>query len=157
MAVSSRRGDTVPGALKPGQTDTIVRILVEGYPELEAVHGYGSAAGEALGKDSDVDVAVLLPGRTARATGALAMSDARFRLEEELSRRVDLVNARTVSVVVQKEIITAELAASLKRMVGFRNTVVHWSPPSAVGRDTPAATHEYQVVDMAIVGREASL
>jgi uncharacterized protein len=107
MAVSSRRGGSVPGALEQRLTDTIVRVLVEEYPELEAVYVYGSAAGEAPGRDSDFDIAVLLPGPTARNTGVLAMSDAKFRLQGALGRRVDLVNARTVPIVLQKEIVAS--------------------------------------------------
>ena len=93
------------GALHPEQTAAIVRILTEAYPELEAVYVYGTAAGDAMGKDSDVDIAALLPRRVAGSTGALAMSDARFRLEEALGRRVDLLNARIAPIVLQKEII----------------------------------------------------
>jgi uncharacterized protein YutE (UPF0331/DUF86 family) len=58
---------------------------------------------------------------------------ARARQEREAGIPTD--SAESFELLARAGIITTELAASLKKMVGFRNTVIH----------------EYQVVDMGIV------
>jgi uncharacterized protein len=90
---------------QPQMIDAIVRSVVSAYPEAEGIYLYGSTAQEESSQESDVDLAVVLPGASARATGSLALSDLRFRLEDLLGRPVDLVNARAASVVLQKEIM----------------------------------------------------
>ncbi|MBI4315749.1 MAG: nucleotidyltransferase domain-containing protein, partial [Chloroflexi bacterium] len=55
--------------------------------------------------DSDIDIALLLPPEQARQEKNLLLSRCRFDLQNALSRDVDLLNARQVSTVFQKEII----------------------------------------------------
>lgn len=95
-------------ALSPAQVQTAVRILRAAFPETEGIYVFGSAASGELdvtGGHSDIDIALLLPHGEAKAAGSLALSEARFQLEEALGRTIDLVNVRTVSIVLQKEII----------------------------------------------------
>jgi uncharacterized protein len=95
-------------ALSPAQVQTAVRILRAAFPETEGIYIFGSAASgelDATGGHSDIDIAMLLPHEQAKAAGSLALSEVRFQLEEALGRTIDLVNVRTVSIVLQKEII----------------------------------------------------
>jgi uncharacterized protein len=91
--------------LSQSQIDVIVRCVTSAHPEVEGIYLYGSRAGGQARRDSDLDVALLLPAATAKAVGSLAMSELRFRLEESLGQTVDLVNARAAPIVLQKEII----------------------------------------------------
>ncbi len=93
------------GSLTEAQIGAIVRIVNAAYPEVEGVYLYGSAAKGTLGRQSDVDIAALLPPESAKAAGSLALLEVRFQLEEALTRPVDLVNARIGPIVLQKEII----------------------------------------------------
>jgi predicted nucleotidyltransferase len=102
------RGTAMKGALTAEQVGIAVRVILAALPQTQAIYLYGSAASGALdttGAHSDVDIAVILPHGQAKAVGSLAMSETRFQLEEVLERPVDLVNARTVPIVLQKEII----------------------------------------------------
>lgn len=90
---------------QPRKLDEIVRSVVSTYPEAEAVYLYGSAARDESNRKSDVDLAIVLPGASAKAAGSLALSELRFRLEDLLRRPVDLVNARAAPIVLQKEIV----------------------------------------------------
>ncbi len=90
---------------QPGKVDAIVRAVVSAYPEVEGIYLYGSMAGGESNQESDVDVALVLPGASARSIGSLALSELRFGLEDVLRRPVDLVNARAAPIVLQKEII----------------------------------------------------
>jgi predicted nucleotidyltransferase len=89
------------------QIDTAVRIIRAAFPRAEAIYLYGSAPSGALDATgrSDIDIAVLLPHEQAKEAGSLAFSEARFQLQEALGREIDLVNARVVPIVLQKEII----------------------------------------------------
>jgi uncharacterized protein len=90
---------------QPRKIDAIVQSVTSAYPEAEGIYLFGSTSGGESNQASDVDVAIVLPGASARAVGSLALSELRFRLEEVLRRTVDLVNARAAPVVLQKEII----------------------------------------------------
>jgi len=95
------------GTVSSLQIDCAVRILRAAFPRTVAIYLYGSAVtGEldAAGR-SDIDLAVLLPHSEAKKAGSLAMSEVRFQLEEALGRTIDLVNARAVPIVMQKEIV----------------------------------------------------
>jgi len=95
-------------ALSTAQVQTAVRVLRAAFPETEGIYIFGSAASgelDATGGHSDIDIAMLLPHEQAKAAGSLALSEVRFQLEEALGRTIDLVNVRTVSIVLQKEII----------------------------------------------------
>ena len=90
---------------QPRKIDVIVRRVTSACPDVEGIYLYGSSAGDMSNQASDVDVAIVLPGASARTAGSLALSELRFTLEEALGRTVDLVNARAAPIVLQKEII----------------------------------------------------
>jgi len=88
--------------------DTIIGIVRKHFPDAQGVYLFGSQAAESAWPESDVDVAVLLPHGEAKRMGNLASHNCRFALEKALKKTVDLLNARQVSTVMQKEIISGE-------------------------------------------------
>jgi uncharacterized protein len=91
-----------------GPTEEIQRVVISAFPLTQAIYLFSSYGTEAEQKDSDIDIALLLPHDTAKAAGPLAMSPLRFELEQRLRRDVDLINLRLVSTVLQKEVVAAD-------------------------------------------------
>lgn len=87
----------------------IVAILLAHYPTAQGIYLFGSHSAGTAWPTSDVDVAVLLPEEDAERAGHLALGPAHVALEEALGRDVDLLNARLVSTVMQKELLTGDL------------------------------------------------
>jgi uncharacterized protein len=85
--------------------DKTIREIVEHYPETQGIYLFGSYGTEDERTDSDVDIALLLPPIRARMEQDLQVSRCRASLVNLFSRDVDLINARRVSTVFQKEII----------------------------------------------------
>ena len=88
--------------------DEIVRIVLAHYPAAQAIYLFGTYGTTDEWPDSDVDIAVLLPPLEARRQPQLALTPCHLALEKALGKPVDLLNARQVSTVFQKEIIAAE-------------------------------------------------
>lgn len=86
----------------------IIQTILAHYPAGQAIYLFGSYGTENEWSTSDVDIALLLPHAQAKAEKSLAFSQCRFDLAELLHKEVDLVNARLVSTVLQKEIIAAD-------------------------------------------------
>lgn len=76
--------------------------LRSALPDVLGIWLFGSQAQGAAGADSDVDVAVLLPGR-ADPLGLWTQAQA---LAQELDCDVDLVDLRAASTVLQHQIVT---------------------------------------------------
>ena len=93
-------------ALDESGRDAIVDIVIAHYPATQGIYLYGSFAIGEPWPGSDVDLAVLLPHGQAKRVGSLAADACRAELETAIRRPVDLVNARQVSTVLQKEVIT---------------------------------------------------
>jgi predicted nucleotidyltransferase len=78
-----------------------VEEILREIPAVEAIYVFGSVARGEAGGESDVDLAVLAPGRLA--------SEARWRLQERvasrLGRDVDLVDLRSASTVMQVQVL----------------------------------------------------
>jgi predicted nucleotidyltransferase len=89
--------------------DTIRRIVLEHYPAVEAIYVFGSHAAGNPRPGGDIDIALLLPHRQAREVTGLGFGACWFELAEALQMPVDLLNARRVSTVFQKEIIRGEM------------------------------------------------
>jgi len=87
---------------------SIIDIVLKHFVDVEAIYLFGSIINKELHKESDVDIALLLPEQTAENVGSLFMNELRSELESFLKRDVDLVNLRIVSTVLQKEIIAAD-------------------------------------------------
>lgn len=83
----------------------IIRIILSHYPAVQGIYLFGSFGTESEWPDSDIDIALLLPHEQAKEEKNLPLSECRFDLEEALHKEVDLLNARQVSTVFQKEII----------------------------------------------------
>lgn len=84
----------------------IIQIVLTHYPGAQAIYLFGSYGTETAWPDSDVDIALLFTPEQAKAEHNLLLSQCRFDLEEALHKEVDLLNARQVSTVFQKEIIS---------------------------------------------------
>lgn len=87
----------------------IIKTILLYYPEVQGIYLFGSYSAEQERTDSDLDIALLLPPELAKAEKNLILSECRFALEETFHREVDLLNARQVSTVMQKEIIGGRL------------------------------------------------
>ena len=85
--------------------EEIISIISRFYPEAEAIYLFGTYGTEDEQKESDVDIALLMPPREAKSAGSLAMSGCREALEAAIQRTVDLINLRAVNTVFQHEII----------------------------------------------------
>jgi len=89
--------------------DIIIETILANYPDVEGIYLFGSCVQDFAGPDSDIDIALLLPHETAKKEKNLILSRCRFELEKALHLNVDLLNARQVSTVFQKEIISGKL------------------------------------------------
>lgn len=85
--------------------EKIIQTILAHYPQAQAIYLFGSYGTSDEWPDSDVDIALLLPPEQAKAEKSLLLSQCRFDLEDVLQKEVDLLNARQVSTVFQKEII----------------------------------------------------
>ncbi|HXJ92171.1 MAG TPA: nucleotidyltransferase domain-containing protein [Terriglobia bacterium] len=85
--------------------DKIVRIILEHYPATQAIYLFGTYGMPDEWPDSDVDLAVLLPPEDTRRKPHLMLTSCQFALQDALGKSVDLLNARRVSTVFQKEIV----------------------------------------------------
>ena len=88
------------------QLEIITATVLEHYPHVQAIYLFGSYLTEEEWPDSDVDVALLLPQHDAKKEQHLAVSPCSLALSRALHKDVDLLNARAVSPVFRKEIIT---------------------------------------------------
>lgn len=86
-------------------TATIIQTVLTYYPASQAIYLFGSYGDGSARPDSDVDIALLFTPEQAKTEQNLLMSRCRFNLTDALSKVVDLLNARQVSTVFQKEII----------------------------------------------------
>ena len=86
--------------------EAIVKTVIHFYPSVQGIYLFGSFQTENEWKDSDVDIALLLPHVLAKEERHLGMSECRIKLEEGLGKNVDLVNVRQVSTVFQFQIVT---------------------------------------------------
>jgi len=93
------------GVIEP---DVFIQPVLRHYPDTQAIYLYGSYGTDNAWPDSDVDIALLLPPKQARAGRLLAMSPLCAELGSLLKKPVDLINLREVSTVFQKEIIAAD-------------------------------------------------
>jgi len=87
------------------ETDVIVRIILEHYPTAQAIYLFGAYGTADEWPDSDVDIAVLLPPEEARRRPQFMLTPCHYALADALGKPVDLLNAREVSTVFQKEIV----------------------------------------------------
>jgi len=87
------------------EMNDLVEIILRDFPSAQAIYLFGSHARGEQRRESDVDLAVLLPVDAARAAGDLRLSDTALALSRRARRDVDLVNLRLVSTVFQNQIV----------------------------------------------------
>ena len=93
---------SAPNDLTLETAERVVQHLRAALPGLLAVYGFGSRVqGQATG-DSDLDVAVLVPGYA----DVMALWDLSGELADTAGCAVDLVDLRAASTVLQYQIIT---------------------------------------------------
>jgi len=86
----------------------IVQTILRQYPDTQAVYLFGSWGTGDEWAHSDVDIAVLLPVRTAKNVNCEQWIGLASEIGQALRREnVDLINLRRVNTVFQKEIIAA--------------------------------------------------
>ncbi|PKO20713.1 MAG: nucleotidyltransferase domain-containing protein [Chloroflexi bacterium HGW-Chloroflexi-1] len=86
--------------------EKIIKIILAHYPQTQGIYLFGSYGAHKEWPDSDIDIALLLSPGQAGQEKNLLLSQCRFDLQDALSQDVDLLNARQVSTVFQKEIIS---------------------------------------------------
>lgn len=89
----------------PKAFGTITRIVLEHYPTTQAIYLFGTYGMPDEWPDSDVDIAVLLPPGDIEGNPHLMLTPCHYALEDALGKSVDLLNARRISTVFQKEIV----------------------------------------------------
>ena len=103
--------DTVTGISKGMASDMgsalasqgpIVTSLTATYPQAFAIYAFGSQVQGTAGPESDLDLAILLPGYAE----PLHLWDLAGRLADVVARHVDLLDFRAASTVMQYQIIT---------------------------------------------------
>lgn len=82
----------------------ISEIILKYHPNCQAIYLFGSFASGQETKNSDVDIAVLLPHLEAKEIPSFAMSEVSSELSKMMNLDVDLLNLRTVSTVFQIQI-----------------------------------------------------
>jgi predicted nucleotidyltransferase len=87
------------------ETDAIVRIILEHFPAAQAIYLFGTYGTADEWPESDVDIAVLLPPAQAPRQPHLMLTPCHYALADTLGKSVDLLNARGVSTVLQKEVV----------------------------------------------------
>lgn len=85
--------------------EQIVQTILTHIPQVQAVYLFGSYGTQDERPSSDVDIALLLLPKQAKAAGSLLLGELHLALAELLGKEVDLVNLRLVSTVFQKEIV----------------------------------------------------
>lgn len=92
-------------AMPDSNEGVIIRTVLGHYPAVQGIYLFGSYGTAEEWPDSDIDIALLLPPVQAKQENNLLVSQCLFELENILHKEVDLLNARMVSTVFQKEII----------------------------------------------------
>jgi len=85
--------------------DAMVRIILQSYPSAQAIYLFGTYGTADAWPQSNVDIAVLLPPEHGRRQPDLMLTPCHEALADALGKPVDLLNAREVSTVFQKEIV----------------------------------------------------
>lgn len=88
------------------RAEVIIQTVLAHYPDVQGIYLFGSFMTDDEWPDSDVDLALLLPPLMAKQEKNLALSGCAAELAGLLGKDVDLLNARTVSTVFRKEIVT---------------------------------------------------
>ncbi len=86
----------------------IIDTITRRHPGVQAIYLFGSWGTADEWPNSDVDIAMLLPARTAKTLRLPDLIETQAALAALLHKSVDLLNLRRVSTVFQKEVVVAE-------------------------------------------------
>jgi predicted nucleotidyltransferase len=86
-------------------TEQLIQLILDAWPETQAIYLFGSWGTEYERPESDLDIAILLPPKQAKGAGSLLFSELHQALQVAFNRDVDLINLRLAPTVLQKEII----------------------------------------------------
>ena len=87
------------------QESQLVQLILQSWPDTQAIYLFGSWGTEYERAESDIDIAVLLPPQQAKKAGSLLLTDLHQAMQTMVNKEVDLINLRQVSTVLQKEIV----------------------------------------------------
>jgi predicted nucleotidyltransferase len=88
------------------QQDLVLQIILQSYPDVQAIYLFGSYGTKDQWPDSDVDLGLLLPPAQSKSVTFSTLHSCQIDLAELLLKDVDLINMRQVSTVFKKEIIS---------------------------------------------------
>lgn len=89
-------------------TKHINNIILNSFPNIQAIYLFGSYGTEDEWFNSDIDIALLLPHEEAKQISSLYLHPLHSNLTSYFNKTVDLINLRQVNVVLRKEVIMAE-------------------------------------------------
>lgn len=82
--------------------DDSVQLLRQNFPDLLAVYVFGSVATQTASAESDLDLAIMLPGKIE----PLVLWDCSAKVAELVGCDVDLLDFKSASTVMQYQVIT---------------------------------------------------
>lgn len=83
-------------------TSIITRFILQSYPDVLSIYLFGSFGTAFETKESDVDIALLLPEKA----DSVALWEVSQKIAVEINRDVDLVDLRAASTVFQNQILS---------------------------------------------------
>jgi predicted nucleotidyltransferase len=89
-------------------TKHIKNIILNYFPNIQAIYLFGSYGTEDEWSNSDIDIALLLAHEEAKQISSLYLHPLHSNLTSYFNKPVDLINLRQVNVVLRKEVIMAE-------------------------------------------------
>jgi uncharacterized protein len=89
------------------ESSRIIQIVLNYYPNVQALYLFGSYGTEDERQESDVDIALLLSPDESKIAGSPPSIELILDLEHLLSKDIDLINLRKAPTVLQKEVVTA--------------------------------------------------
>lgn len=95
-------------SMTSNEKQTIIDTVLQHFPNVQGIYLFGSYGTEDQWPESDVDVALLLPPEESKKADHISIGQCRLDLEKALHKKVDLLDARQISTVFQKEIIAGD-------------------------------------------------
>ncbi len=83
------------------QLSTVIKKIKDNYPQVQAIYLFGSFGTEYETRESDVDIALLLPQKG----DAVSLWELAQEIAIELNRDIDLIDLRSASTVFQYQIL----------------------------------------------------
>ena len=121
---------------------TAARAAVLGaFPQALALWAFGSRVSGQAGPQSDLDLAVLVPGKAE----ALALWNCAQQLARDTGIEVDLLDLRATSTVMAHQVLsTGECLYALEPQAGSWAAFTHWMAPAGPCAGTASAGNKAQ-------------